>query len=178
MSSEPVQATHSLWDLLLFWGILRPYPFFLSFVEASRTSSTILHLGRRVEACQDERRLIMLISRGLHALLWSTLALAATLRDLPLNDTPGVRPKDHLQQDASRHIPRGTRTPRQARLRSGWTPGRLRSRQEEQCSGSTFCPGSGDSFQCCGGNSRCCTAEDGSAACCEDDREEAEGSDR
>ncbi|SPO07549.1 uncharacterized protein DNG_10244, partial [Cephalotrichum gorgonifer] len=120
----------------------------------------------------------MLISRGLHALLW-TLALAAPPRDPvlsspPLRDSLDVRSRsenDASQPDAlrlqQRSIPqRRKRRANGARSEGGWNPTTLRARQDDRCSDSTFCPDGAGSFQCCGADFQCCVAEDGTGACC------------
>ena len=115
----------------------------------------------------------MLMSRGLHALLWSPLALAAT-QDLPSaprrESNVGTRSEFIRQPDTSRDLQRRNVAPKQARLESAWTL-RLESGQAEQCSESTFCPDGARSFQCCGEGFQCCLAEDGAGSCCEGDCE-------
>ena len=127
----------------------------------------------------------MLISQGLSALIWCTLALATTSPQDLVSSSSQVQPQLNIadsqvrqgdfmsQQDGgevgtrSKGLPSWRRRKsRQSRAEQSRMSTRLVARQEGVCSNSLVCPDGSGTFQCCGEGFRCCVEEDGSGACC------------
>lgn len=180
--SSHLQLRHSssligiLYNVLLAHRFIQdiplPTPYFVPyFIKLDELGE----LRVSAHACHDVKQLIMFIIRGLHALLWSTLALAATIpQDLPPSTPPrgGLdvsSESDHhfwLAPVSRRIHQRESHRSGEARFENGRIPNSLSPRQDGRCSESTFCDDGAGSFQCCGVGFRCCVADDGSGSCC------------